>query len=182
MLGRGVNAATRQANPPNHRRFVHNGAAIFKDGWNLVLHAEQRPKYVDVENLPAILLGLLIGRQANAFNAGIVEGEIEPPQGRNRLIHEGFDIGYAAHICFHEQGFAAAVFNGFHRFATFIFASPRNDNLGSCHSQRQGRSFTYSRSSICHKRHFISNDVFIFFLSLLRFRFVSVAGFIPMTL
>jgi hypothetical protein len=67
---------------------------------------EQRPKHVDVENLPIIFLGLLGRRQIQcAFDAGIVDGEIEPSKGRDRLVHDGLDISLTADIRFNKQGF-----------------------------------------------------------------------------
>ena len=183
-LDDGVNAITRQANLSDHRRRVHNRAAFFQDCGDFVLHAEQRPKHVDIENLPVILLGLLLRRQIQrAFDTGIIEREIKPSKGLNRLVHEGFDIGLPADICLNKQGFATSFSMASTTSRPSLSRRPSNNHFGSCCGQRQARGFLqYQKFHPSQAPLYLSNEVFMRCLSLLYFSSFFVTGLVPLTL
>src|SRR5882724_6807934 len=104
MLGSGIHTETGHTDLSNHRRGVHNPASMFEDGGDFVLHAEEETKHVDIERVPVILLRLLVrGHASGAFDARIVEGEIQPPKLGHGLVHERLYISFPADVRFNEQ-------------------------------------------------------------------------------
>src|SRR5437867_7314975 len=99
MFGSGINPETRHADLSGDGRGVDDCAAVFEDGRDFVLHAEEDPEHIDIKRLAIILLSLFLCCEASrAFDARIVKGEIQPPKRGQRLVHKALHISFAADV------------------------------------------------------------------------------------
>src|SRR5207249_4651062 len=90
----GVRRAALDADYPCPRGRVHDRAtSLLEDQRNLVLHAQEDTPQVDVDDPVPFLLVVVGGRsRLPRLDAGVVEGEVQAPEGRDCLVQGGFHI------------------------------------------------------------------------------------------
>lgn len=143
MLRRGINAHSRQTHLPCNRRGVYNCASPrVQNDRNLVLETEQDTQDVDVERVPIIFLGLLIGGQPRgSLHTGVVEGVIETTVGLDREVDQGFDVRFAAGVCGKERCDTAGGLNGFDDGFSLRMTTTGHHDFCMEHGQFMGNGF-----------------------------------------
>src|SRR5437660_4996363 len=88
VLGGGIRGVALDADDPGTRGGVHDRpAALLEDQGDLILHAQEDAAEIDVEDPVPLLLVQFRGRcQFLLFDAGVVEGEVQPPEHLNGLF------------------------------------------------------------------------------------------------
>jgi hypothetical protein len=96
-----------------------------------VLQPEHRAEHIGVEH-GGVAVGRLLGQRAGpAFGAGIIDGDVDPAEPRDRLIDKAAHIVFTAHVGLDEGGLGAKSAQlGFERPA-FGFAAARGDHSGA---------------------------------------------------
>jgi hypothetical protein len=83
-------------------------AARAKHRSDFVLHRQHHAANIDVADLSIMLDGLLGCEQSDVpFAAGIVEGNMQGAEGRDRLLDQGDDVLLPTDICLDEEGLSA---------------------------------------------------------------------------
>ena len=78
--------------------------AVLQHPRDLVFHGEPHAFDIDVHDRVIVGFGLLDQRRDVAFDAGIVEGQIEPAICLHRMIDQRLNLGCDQHICPLEAG------------------------------------------------------------------------------
>ena len=81
MLAGDIGGRAGKSNQPRHRRAVDDyTAAIGEHGGDFILHAEVHALQVDRNHPIELVLGVFVRDGVDAFDPGVVEREIEPPE------------------------------------------------------------------------------------------------------
>src|SRR6185503_14909230 len=132
VLAGNVDRNLRYADQSRSGRVVDDGpAAGFQHRRNLVLERQPNAFDVDVHNLVVTFFALIGKRRLHLLNAGVVEGKIEPAEGRQRLIDHRFDITRFRDVGFDEERITAEGLDLGDDFTAFLFTSSADDDLGS---------------------------------------------------
>jgi hypothetical protein len=103
----------------DHGCHVHDRpAATLKHRGDLVLQAEHHALDVHAEHRVEVGLGFLDNREIVPFDAGVVEGKVEPAVGRHRFLDERRDVGLVGNVGTYKP----------------CLATLRDDTLGGCPS------------------------------------------------
>ena len=134
-IGRGGGKADRAQN----RGHVDNGAAARgQDGRNLVAHAVEHAGQIGGDDLVPAVERIVARRRGGAGNAGIVDGQVQPPEVALGGSHHGLDFKGIADIDGKAPGLSALRHDGVGNGLGTALVQIGNQDLGSRGSKQLG--------------------------------------------
>src|SRR5471030_1675289 len=132
MLAGYVQRGARQADLAGDRRDVDDAAAALRNHYRqLIFQAEEDAQHVGVEDGVVVLDGLAGDRAADAFVAGVVDGDVEAAVAGHGRFDELPHVVFLADVGQHEVGFGAELAQFGLQFGAGLGAAARDDQLGA---------------------------------------------------
>src|SRR3989441_9843038 len=132
-----------KAGQARRRRIIHNSPTPLREHLsNLVFHTEPDAFKVDIHEAIPIRFGELMQRSAHSC-AGVVEGAVQSAVRGHCFVHQRLDLHGPRHIRSDKEGLATSLIYLLYCLLSLVRAACRNDDLGPCLGERDGRSFAY---------------------------------------
>src|SRR5258708_11470749 len=140
MFAGDVHARSAGANQSSDGRHVHNRApaALLEHLLNFICKAKPDAFETDVDDGVPIFFGLFNDGFPIAFDAGVVEGDVETAEFLDRFLHQRLHITGFRSVRFYEQAFASGSANQRDGFIAFRFAAAGDYNLGAFLGEENG--------------------------------------------
>jgi hypothetical protein len=106
---------------------------------NLVLHAKEHAAEIDIDDPVPLLFREFGRRRDRLFYAGVVEGEVEAPEGLDRLLQRGLHIVVPRHIAFDRERAPAGLLDHACRFLVAMFRKVGRHHTGALARESQRR-------------------------------------------
>src|SRR5471030_445555 len=139
MLAGYVQRGARQADLAGDRRDVDDAAAALRNHYRqLIFQAEEDAQHVGVEDGVVVLDGLAGDRAADAFVAGVVDGDVEAAVAGHGRFNQFAHVVFLADVGQHEVGFGTELAQFGLQFGAGLGAAARDDQLGALPGVGQG--------------------------------------------
>ena len=155
VLGGGVRGAALDADDPGARGRVHDRpAALLEDQRDLVLHAQEHAAEVDVDDPVPLLLVVVRGRgRLLRLDAGVVEGEVQPPERLDRLRQGRLHVLGPRHVAPHGDRPPALLLDQAGRLPVALLGHVGGHHAGPLAGERQRRRAADAVRGPGHERH-----------------------------
>src|SRR5882724_7013371 len=128
-----VGGGSSRSDETRDGRHVDDGSAraLLQHLLNFVLQAEPDTLEVDGEGAVKVFLRLFSNRNAVAFNAGVVEANVEAAEFLDGLLDKSLDVGGFRNVGWNEDALAARAANEVDGLLAFGLAAAGDDDSGS---------------------------------------------------
>src|SRR5215217_6580888 len=141
VFGGDVRGSTWEALDPGARGGIHDRAApLLEHQRNLVLHAQEHAAEVDGDGPVPLLLRDVAHRLDLVFHAGVVEGDVQPPERFDGLVQGRLHVLASRHVAGDGESALAEFFDPARRVPNALFRDVGDDHAGAlaCERQRRG--------------------------------------------
>nr|WP_244277195.1 hypothetical protein [Geodermatophilus obscurus] len=137
-LGGGIPRLSGDSDDPGAGGGVDDGAAGGLHQRDLVLHAQEHPGEVHVDDPVPLLGGQLGERGAGLLDAGVVERQVQPPEGLDRPVQRGSDVVLAGDVAGQRQRAAAVGLDQPGGLADAVLGDAGDGDGGALRGEGQG--------------------------------------------
>ena len=135
-----IDACPRKTLNAGDGRHVDDGAAfaLLDHLLNFVFEAEPESFQIDVVDVVPVFFGLIDERNPDAFDAGVVEGDVEAAEFLDGFLNHCLDIGRFRNVGFQEESIASCGADETESFVAFGFAAACKHDLGAALCEEDG--------------------------------------------
>ena len=137
MFGGDVRGTSWEAFDPGARGGVHDRAApLLEHQRNFVLHAQEHAAEVDGDDPVPLLLRDIGRRRCRLFDTGVVEGDVQPPEGLDSLVQRALHVLGVRHVARDGERPPVSLFDHARRFLTALFRNVGGHHAGALARER----------------------------------------------